>query len=110
MVLNLAYKFATKEDVMTLTVTGLGIETSTVTSCLTNNEDDINMAMHDVLIEWNNFHRNKKTAYKKLCKALDDVNMSALINEALDGNFEEGNVQLLIHNYFTILYSIFIIK
>ena len=44
------------------------------------------MAMHDVLTEWNSSYGNKKRAYKTLCKALDDVNMGALINEALDGN------------------------
>ena len=71
---------------MTLAVTGLKVETSKVSRCLTNNKNDISMAMHDVLTEWNSSYGNKRTAYKTLCKALDDVNMGALINEALDGN------------------------
>ena len=71
---------------MTLAVTGLKMETSKVRSCLTNNKDDISMAMHDVLSEWNSSYGNKKTAYKVLCEALEAVNMGALINEALDGN------------------------
>ena len=86
MILKLAEEFTTKRDVMTLAVTGLGIKTNKVRRCLTNNTDDISMAMHDVLCEWNSSYQNKKTAYKELCKALDDVNMSALINEALSGN------------------------
>ena len=86
MVLKLAEEFTTKRKVMTLAVTGLGIKTRKVRRSLTNNKDDICMAMHDVLSEWNSSYRDKKTAYKTLCKALDDVNMSALINEALEGN------------------------
>ena len=85
MVLNLAKKITTKREVMTLAVTGLGIKSTEVRRCLTNNRDDISMAMHDVLSEWNSSYQNKKTAYKALCKALDDVNMGALITEALDG-------------------------
>ena len=86
MVLRLAEEFTTKREVVTLAVTGLGLKTSKVRRCLTNNKDDICMAMHDVLSEWNSSYGNKKTVYKTLCKALDDVNMGALINEALDGN------------------------
>ena len=86
MVLKLAEEFTTKRDVMTLAVTGLGIKSRKVLRCLTNNKDAITMAMHDVLTEWNSSYHNKKTAYKELCKALDDVNMGALINEALSGN------------------------
>ena len=85
MVLNLATKITTKREVMTLAVTGLGMKSTEVRSCLTNNSD-ITMAMHDVLIEWNSSYQNKKTAYKVLCKALDDVKMGTLINEALCGN------------------------
>ena len=86
MVLKLAKEFTTKREVMTLAVTGLGIKSSKVRRCLTNNKDDITMAMHDVLSEWNSSQGNKRSAYKELCKALDDVNMGALINEALEGN------------------------
>ena len=86
MVLKLSKEFTTKREVMTLAVTGLGITSSYVRSCLTNNKDDISVAMHDVLSEWNSSYGNKKNAYTALCKALDDVNMGALINEALDGN------------------------
>ena len=86
MVLKLANKFTTKREVMTLAVTGLRVEISKVRSCLTNKKDDIGMGMLDVLSEWNSSYRDKKTAYKTLCKALDDVNMGALINEALEGN------------------------
>ena len=94
MVLNLANKFITKRQVMTLAVTGLKVETSKVRRSLTNN-DDISMAMYDILTEWNKSQEDKKIAYKTLHKALDDVNMSALINEALDElseEFEEGMV------------------
>ena len=86
MVLKLAKEFTTKREVMTLAVTGLRIKTSKVRRCLTNNKDDISMAMHDVLSEWNSSYGNKKRAYKVLCKSLDDVNMGALITEALSGN------------------------
>ena len=86
MVLKLAEEFTTKREVMTLAVTGLGIKTSKVRRCLTNNKEDISMAMHGVLREWNISQEDKRSAYKTLCKALDDVNMRALINEALDGN------------------------
>ena len=84
MVLNLATKITTKREVNTLAVTGLKLKSTEVRRCLTNNKDDISMAMHDVLIEWNSSYQNKKAAYKVLCKALDDANMSALITEALD--------------------------
>ena len=86
MALKLAEEFTTKREVMTLAVTGLGIKTSKVTRCLTNNSDDISMAMYDVLSEWNKAQMDKRTAYKELCKALENINKSALINEALDGN------------------------
>ena len=66
MVLNLAKEFTTKREVMTLAVIGLGIKSSNVRSCLTNNKDDITMAMHDVLSEWNSSYGNKKRAYKVL--------------------------------------------
>ena len=86
MVLNLAKEFTTKREVMTLAVTGLGMKSTKVLTCLTNNKDDISMAMLAVLTKWNNSHLDKKTAYKELCKALETINMSALINEALEGN------------------------
>ena len=86
MVLKLAKEFTTRREVMTLAVIGLGIKSSKVIRSLTNNKDDITMAMHDVLSEWNISYGNKRTAYKRLCKALDDVSMSARMNEALDGN------------------------
>ena len=86
MVFELARKFAEKREVMILAVNGLEMEISDVRRCLTKNRDDISMAMHDVLSEWNSSYQNKKTAYKELCKALDDVKMSSLIIEALDGN------------------------
>ena len=88
MVLKLAEEFTTKREVMTLAVTGLGIKSRKVRRCLTNHKHDIYMAMHDVLWEWNISQEDKRSAYKTLCKALEDVNMSALINEALEGNKE----------------------
>ena len=86
MVMELANKFTTKRDVMTLAVTGLGMKTSKVLRCLANNRDDISMAMCDVLSEWNKSQKDKRTAYKELCKALENVNMSGLITEALEEN------------------------
>ena len=97
MVFKLAEEFTTKREVMTLAVTGLRIKTTTVRSCLTNNKDAITMAMYDVLTEWNSSYGDKKRAYKTLCKALDDVNMGALINENLhrmQKDFEKGKVIL----------------
>ena len=79
MVLKLANRFTTKGEVMDFAVTGLKMEITKVRSCLTNNKDDISMGMLDVLSEWNNSYQDKKTAYKTLCKALDDVNMSVQI-------------------------------
>ena len=61
-----------KREVMTLAVTGLGrYKTSKVCEdVLTNNRDDISMAMHDVLIEWNSSYRNKKDCVQSIVQSL----------------------------------------
>ena len=84
MVLDLAKKISTESAVRTLAVTGLGVDSSKVDTCLFNNKD-INMAMYDVLKDSNNSQDNDRIAYKTLCKALEDAKMNALIYQVLDG-------------------------
>ena len=84
MVLSLAKKISTESAARTLAVSGLGVDSSEVDTCLFNKKD-INMPMYDVLKDWNNSQDNDRIAYRTLCKALEDAKMNALIYEVLDG-------------------------
>ena len=77
MILSLAGKFSEKMPVHILAETGLGMDVSVVKTCLHNNQD-INMAMHDVLGKWKVSQPNMKVAYTNLYHALLKVKMENL--------------------------------
>ena len=81
MLWSLANKIVTQSQLMTLALIGLKVERHRVERCLTNHKDDISVATHAVLKEWNDSQEDKKFAYKSLCKALESAKMNALIYE-----------------------------
>ena len=84
MLLNVAFEFHKKSDVLKLGVNGLGLQTTGVKTSLHNNAGDITMAMHDVLEGWRTSQKNDRVAYVNLCEALNAVDMNSIINKVLE--------------------------
>ena len=84
MLVNVAFEFHKKSDVLKLGVNGLGLQASQVKTSLQNNAGDITMAMHDVLEQWRACHKNYRVAYVNLCEALNAVDMNSIINKVLE--------------------------
>ena len=83
MLLKLAKKISKKIDILTLGRTGLKLDLSVVEAAIVNNNDDVNMAMYEVLKSFRVSQPDAKIAYDNLCKALTAVNMDSLIQEVL---------------------------
>ena len=64
-----------------LAIKGLEMEGSIVEKHFEDNPRDIRTAAYKLLIEWRNSKKDKKTAYIKMCDALEKVNMPMIINE-----------------------------
>ena len=82
MIWRLAKKIVTPSQLMTLALVGLKLEHTRVERCLYNRKDEITMATHAVLNEWNDSQEDKKFAYRTLCKALEAAKMNVLIYES----------------------------
>ena len=83
MLLKLAKKISKPFDILTLGRTGLKLDLSVVETAISNNKDDVNMAMYDVLKKFRVSQPDAKIAYDNLCEALTAVNMDSLIQEVL---------------------------
>ena len=83
MLLDLSEKISKPFDIMKLGGKGLKLDLSVVETAISNNKDDVNMAMYDVLKKWRVSQPDSKMAYNNLCEALTVVNMDSLIQEVL---------------------------
>ena len=82
MLWNLSKRLTTQSDVRTLAY-ALGMTGSEVNRCFTNHQYDISNATHAVLTQWKLSEFSERVTYKKLCEALEKVQMNALIYQAL---------------------------
>ena len=80
--MGLAMKVSSPIQILRLGRKGLKLDLSVVETSIHNN-DDVNMAMYDVLKKWRVSQRDAKIAYDNLCEALTAVNMDSLIQEVL---------------------------
>ena len=83
MLLKLAKKISKPFDILTLGRRGLKLDLSVVETAISNNKDDVNMALYDVLKKFRVSQPDAKIAYDNLCEALTAVNMDSLIQEVL---------------------------
>ena len=83
MLLKLAKKISKPFDILTLGRRGLKLDLSVVETAISNNKDDVNMAMYYVLKKFRVSQPDAKIAYDNLCEALTALNMDSLIQEVL---------------------------
>ena len=85
MLLKLSKKINQKIDILTLAAIGLDMDEDVVEGILTDNKDEIHMAVLGVLKIWKRSQQDSKTAFKNLCDALrnKDVDMEFLIDQTL---------------------------
>ena len=95
MLVNLADSVTTVSDVRKLAVRGLGMESDFVQIQMSNNLNNCNSAMFEVLRGWRKTQPDNHTAYINLHQALKSTEMNHHIIAMMDGdseNFEDGKV------------------
>ena len=85
MLMKLSKKFSADDEILSLTVIGLGMKDDVVEGHMRNHRHDIHGAVYKILKDWRNSQDDFKIAYQKLCAALrhDQVNKHAYIRLAL---------------------------
>ena len=82
MLLDLSEKINKPFEILKLGGKGLKLDLAVVETSIHNN-DDVNMAMYDVLKKWKVSQPDPKIAYGNLCEALTVVKMDSLIQDVL---------------------------
>ena len=85
MLMKLSKKYSAEDEILSLTLIGLGMKEDVVQGHMKNHRHDIHKAVFEILKDWRDSQDDFKIAYEKLCAALrnDEVNKHSYVKLAL---------------------------